>query len=309
MTDRDKEIIRLYLEERKTGVEIAKLYNRSCFFVYNILRKHSVKRRSLQETHRKYFVDTSYFSNINTQEKAYILGFLYADGYNSNKGIVINLHEQDKEILEKIKTELGYEGSVVFRKKDNASNQYSLQIKSQEISQDLTKLGCVNKKSLILKFPTEEQVPSNLVKHFIRGYFDGDGSLFFNESYCINITSTQEFLIGVQQVLQSSAQLETAKLNQCNSGKNTYKLRIKGNNKTLSFLNWLYKDASIFLNRKHTKYQEFISYYSKILDKKESRNNRVCLNPDCSITKIYGNGLCSKCYQKKCYKNKSPHEP
>jgi len=309
MTDRDKEIIRLYVEEKKTGVEIAKLYNRSHPFIYSVLKKHSVKRRPLQETHRKHFVDTSYFSNINTQEKAYILGFLYADGYNSQHGFVINLHEQDKDILEKIKTELQYEGSIAYREKNNASNQCSLQIKCLEISQDLTKLGCVNKKSLILKFPTKEQVPSDLIRHFIRGFFDGDGGLFFNESCACNITSTKEFLSGVQQVLQDTINLDTSKLSQCSLDKNTYKLRMKGNNKTLTFLDWLYEDANLYLNRKYIKYQEFVNYYSEISKRRETRKNRICLRSHCSDTKIYGNGFCSKCYQKKRYKPKRIHEP
>lgn len=47
---------------------------------------------------------------------------------------------------------------------------------------DLEKLGCVSNKSLILKFPTKEQVPENLTSHFLRGYFDGDGSVFLSEN-------------------------------------------------------------------------------------------------------------------------------
>ena len=44
---------------------------------------------------------------------------------------------------------------------------------------DLIKQGCVPNKSLILTFPNKHQVPKNLINHFIRGYFDGDGSISY----------------------------------------------------------------------------------------------------------------------------------
>lgn len=52
-------------------------------------------------------------------------------------------------------------------------------LRSQKTVDDLKQLGCIERKSLILKFPTEEQVPFDLLHHFIRGYFDGDGSIFY----------------------------------------------------------------------------------------------------------------------------------
>lgn len=63
--------------------------------------------------------------------------------------------------------------------------------------QDLINLGCVPKKSLILTFPSEEQIPKKLIKHFIRGYFDGDG-WFTNTEKCfqVGIIGTENFISG-----------------------------------------------------------------------------------------------------------------
>ena len=69
---------------------------------------------------------------------------------------------------------------------------------SKEMATDLAKAGCYNKKSLTLKFPTEEQVPSKLIRHFLRGYVDGDGCLCCTEkTKQFSITGTEDFFKGM----------------------------------------------------------------------------------------------------------------
>lgn len=60
--------------------------------------------------------------------------------------------------------------------------EYSrIQISSKTLTADLLKLGCTPRKSLTLKFPNDGIFKSNdLIRHFIRGYFDGDGSVFIS---------------------------------------------------------------------------------------------------------------------------------
>ena len=65
----------------------------------------------------------------------------------------------------------------------NKGKYYQLSLRSKIICEDLKKLGCLQKKSKILVFPTESQVPKNLIHHFIRGYFDGDGSVWEGKRY------------------------------------------------------------------------------------------------------------------------------
>ena len=82
-------------------------------------------------------------------------------------------------------------------------------IRDKKMVDDLNKLGCVNNKSLILTFPSEDQVPVKYLSHFIRGYFDGDGSLHFTQSgkaknpnYKINFLGTENLLIGIRKFFQ-----------------------------------------------------------------------------------------------------------
>ena len=134
------------------------------------------------------------FETIDTEEKAYWLGFLYADGYVSKYNqIEVSLALEDEEHLGKLKTFINTNTNII---KDD--HRARLLFCSQKLATDLARLGCVNGKSLILTFPTSEQLPDELVRHFLRGYVDGDGCLCCTkktQQFCI--TSTPEFFEGM----------------------------------------------------------------------------------------------------------------
>ena len=122
--------------------------------------------------------DEHKFEKIDTEEKAYWLGFLDADGCihngrNYDYGIELGLQEQDYSHLVKFKDFIEKDNKICYREKINS---YRYQFKNKTMNKDLINLGCVPHKSLILKFPDEDQVPDNFLIPFIRGYFDGDGS-------------------------------------------------------------------------------------------------------------------------------------
>lgn len=122
-------------------------------------------------------LDINYFKSIDTANKAYILGFIYADGCNTRRGLCIGIQEQDKEILDFIKSEMNISNELVYKKsiKDNWSSLWELRISSIELSNLLTSIGCPPAKSLVLSFP--DFIPDDLMSHFVRGYFDGDGCI------------------------------------------------------------------------------------------------------------------------------------
>lgn len=148
--------------------------------------------------------DEFIFSSIDSEEKAYWLGFLYADGYVSYSGnrIELALQKRDLEHIKKFKQFIGCSNNIVFNKK---TNSYKISFRSQQIKQDLINLGCVPRKSLILKFPSQEQVPKDLCKHFVRGYIDGDGYIGRKQdgiSYRLSILGTKEFLEVLVETMQ-----------------------------------------------------------------------------------------------------------
>ena len=78
----EDEIIRLYLEEKITSCKLAKKFECGESTILRILNEHGIERRHLGEACKKYKMDFTYFDEIDTPNKAYILGFLYADGVN-----------------------------------------------------------------------------------------------------------------------------------------------------------------------------------------------------------------------------------
>ena len=122
----------------------------------------------------------NYFKTIDTEEKAYILGFLYAHGYNSDKQVVISQLEQDVDILEKINKALDAD-TQIKRQLQSSNNKTVCKLcySSIDMCVDLTNLGCFRNKSLACTFPTF--LDKSLIRHFIRGYFDGDGCVWIGK--------------------------------------------------------------------------------------------------------------------------------
>ena len=133
----------------------------------------------------------NFFSEIKTELQAYLLGFIYSDGSINDERhtLTIHINEKDKEIFNLFKVISpeayiqdckGYEskvtvdGSIV---KNLGSTRLS--ISSKILLEDLHNLGVVeNKTYKELHIP--KQIPNELIKHFIRGYFDGDGCITYS---------------------------------------------------------------------------------------------------------------------------------
>lgn len=123
-------------------------------------------------------VNKDFFKKLKP-EMVYILGFIFADGNiicTRRNTWFLSIQITDKEILEKIKIELGSSHIISERKKIKKHKQlYRLQIGSKEICEDLISLGLTERKSRTMKFP---KIPKKYLHDFIRGYFDGDGGVW-----------------------------------------------------------------------------------------------------------------------------------
>lgn len=250
--------------------EIFKKYNigRKCF--YNCLKRHNIK--CIDQERKRYGINDDYFSIIDTEDKAYFLGLLYADGCNriEKRIVAISLQTQDIDILEKLKYYTQYEGPIFnyskvrknkkewkVQMKEGGISYYSfLKLTSKKMCEDLCVHGCMPRKTSTLLFPTT--VPKYLMRHFIRGYIDGDGWVVFSKNhknYTIGLISTpmfcESFKIFIENELNISCCIHKDKrskiVNRCN---------VQGADQFLKFGDWLYKDAKIYLVRKYQKYQE-----------------------------------------------------
>lgn len=199
----------------------------------------------------------THFEKIDNEEKAYWLGFLYADGSVGSKEdkIELGLAEKDFHHIEKFKKFIGLSNKICYRE---SSKSYRFSFRSQKCKQDLIKQGCVPKKSLILEFPTEEQVPKKLIRHFIRGYFDGDG-WFSNTEKCfqIGIIGTENFIKGfLNNINIKSKNNKILDVHRKNGAK---RYIFGGKQDVIDFLNYIYKDSAVYLDRKYEHYLNFLN--------------------------------------------------
>lgn len=216
----------------------------------------------------------NYFKEINTEDKAYWLGFLYADGCinqtrNKNTG---NLKNQNLEVglaavdhthLEKLKSSIGYTGDIKKKTVKFNGKEYPcsrLIVSGIQFTNHLIDKGCTPRKSLTLTFPNESIVPKEMQNHFIRGYFDGDGCVFFShgedykqDTYIINFVGTLSLLTSIQEILQSDAGLNKTKISKKG---NAYQLSYGGFNNFNKVKSYLYSNSSIFLDRKLKKFND-----------------------------------------------------
>lgn len=216
--------------------------------------QHSKGHSKGTTKNRKYLFDLSYFSTIDTEEKAYWLGFLYADGYVGYRGVItLALKESDKKHLEKFKASLKANDNPL--KYNIKTKSYRVDICSIKTAEDLKNKGCFQNKSLRLKFPDNTQVPYELVNHFMRGYFDGDGCIYYSNGYAhINILGTKEFLDRYEDILLKETGIKTRnkRIHKEKWG-NTEAFEYSGK-KVKGIYNFLYRNATIYLDRKYEKF-------------------------------------------------------
>jgi hypothetical protein len=219
------------------------------------LIKHGCKMKSRSACHRKYSLNEHFFDKIDTEEKAYLLGFLYADGYNHTdvSAVKINLAAKDKNMVYKIRDSLesNHPISIIKRSEDSrymTQDVYRLVITNKNLSENLAKHGCVRAKTFKLTFP--RWINKTLKRHFIRGYFDGDGSIC---GYIVNMVSTEKFITEVRNIFMEEIGLPFVKINDYyarKSNSNIMTLAYTGWNSTAKLYEYFYRDAHIYLNRK-----------------------------------------------------------
>lgn len=260
------EIVNKYINEDVSCRDLAKEYGMSESGISNMLKQNNVSVRQIQGLcNRVYNVNEKYFEKIDTEDKAYFLGLLYADGHNNNEGFRISLQERDKDILEVFKRKIEFSGELKFvsKKNKNWQNQFALSVFSMKISNDLNKLGCFNRKSLVLSFPFG-LVPDDLLHHFVRGVWDGDGCFYINKNQSsknvISVISSVNFIESLKTILDE--------LGFCNNvysvGQNkVLEINNGTNNTKVNFLEWLYKNATIYFERKYSTQTKIKEYYER----------------------------------------------
>ena len=197
---------------------------------------------------KKHHFDETFFSVIDTEEKAYWLGFIMADGCvyrgsGETDRLQINLKYEDLPHLNKFQKSLGSDYKIQI-KKVKTYQVAQLKINSTNLCKDLIRLGVIPKKSLVCEMPL---IDEKLVRHFIRGYFDGDGCvrLSVGEKICRSFS-----IAGGEPMLKSINDRLRINIRNLNRGNELFSVDTSGKEDLLRIYDYLYQDATVYLQRK-----------------------------------------------------------
>lgn len=266
-------IVDYYYKNKEISMDnIAINLNISDRAVRRVLKEEGINTR----LKNRYILDENYFDCIDTESKAYILGFIYADGFVGDEkfnNIVIAVN--DLEILEFIAKEFKFTGNIRKTKKggfENSKCGYSLNFSSKIMASRLREIGLYPNKSLTID--TLPQIDKKLVRHFIRGYFDGDGSIVLSHNtsyykaidgvikyiyptYCFMILGTKGFL---EEIIKE-AEFNYAKIHNTKSEKIKC-IKINAKKEFNNIFKYLYDNSTIKLQRKYNKWNEIKSAFA-----------------------------------------------
>jgi intein/homing endonuclease len=265
------------LELYKNGIsstKIAETFNVNNATILKFLKKEKVLIRSAEEAHRKYQINEDFFDKIDSEEKAYFIGLLYADGCNhkSSNYVSLGLNERDKVLLVKLSSLIYKDDSLNKIKSQDRTEQNKgvinlLTINSKYICNKLDELGCVQAKTFKIKYP--EWLHESLHRHFIRGYFDGDGCIYVNRkigrSSYVKTTSNLDFANGIKKIIEKYIDINVGIYLSAKKSR-VYDARISGNRQCKKILDWLYFDSKIFMKRKYDKYLKLLENINELIE-------------------------------------------
>lgn len=246
---------------------LAKISNGS---VYKILNNNKIPLNRK----RLYTVNDNFFESVDSIEKAYVLGFIVADGHNNiaKNLLSIQLHPQDVDILEKIIIAMEANNPIKYYQYGE-NKKVCLSINSFKICEDLLKLGVSQNKTYDINLP---KLSDNLMKYLILGIFDGDGSISIDTARYnkgnLTITGTKDIIFSISTIIKKECDVNCYIYERHKErNNNNYTLSISGNIQIIRLLDWLYDGSSIFLNRKYEKYLLLKNIVTNRLDKIENR--------------------------------------
>lgn len=246
----------------ESSIQLSEKYGINKTTVCDILKEKGIKVRSYN-FQPKYSFNEHYFDEIDTEEKAYFLGLYFADGCNlyERHEVSIELIEDDINLLEKLKTALE-SNRPLLRHTHEGRGKPTCQVivLSRHFCDRLKELGCPPRKSLILQFP--EYLKPELYLPFIRGYFDGDGGItIYNQKsskrgHC-TIVGSKDFIMGLKDFLEKNyPNIEFIIRNSLND--KVVSLVVYKKKSVFDFLEMIYSNANIYMERKFQKYQELL---------------------------------------------------
>lgn len=219
------------------------------------------------------YFDENFFRRINNEAKAYFLGLMYSDGWvlKDSPRFGLGLKITDLHIIKTFKKYIKAKKKIYFNEKTTTNKnispetQATLTLNSQITKKHLMRLGVIPRKSLKIKFPNNKKIPNRYLGHFVRGYFDGDGSI--SKSKRVDFTcGSRIFLIGLRKILESKLNMvnlrienrtQSTNLSTTNQSKRLY---MQQKEYIIKLFNYMYSksNSELRLKRKYSAYKKVI---------------------------------------------------
>lgn len=250
-----EDIVDLYVNKGLTIQEIRNLYNARTQTIMDILKDNGVNTTENMRVSVNRLMYHDFFERIDTEEKAYFLGMLMADGcvrHPEGWTPTIALELIDLDVIEKFQTATNSDGKITRsdRKRRVGDNPtYTATIRSEKMAEDLAKYGVVWNKT----YDTQRlqcEIPESLRRHLLRGMFDGDGSIYISkeERWFVSLTNKHvTFLEDVQDWLQEL--IPELKRVKTYDGKSVARITYSGRT-AKKVCEALYTDAKVSMQRK-----------------------------------------------------------
>ena len=254
MSPRIKQAIQIYQQGGITLTRLAEQVGVTRKVLSKYLKNDGIE---VVQPLKKYHYDEDFFSIIDTEEKAYWLGFIYADGCicEGKYDMQLEIGIKDREHLVKFAHALGLSKDRVSERKSTCNGRkylsYRITVSSTKLCRDLVQVGVTPRKSLTLTFP--DWLSEELKPHFIRGYFDGDGCLNIRKGRYvrINVVGTESFLKSIQTYYLKKFN-QTPTLISQKQGQKAFAFEKSGEG-ARQIIKDMYSNCSVALDRKYEK--------------------------------------------------------
>lgn len=217
------------------------------------------------QKNRAYKIDETFFDCINSEGKAYFLGLMFSDGNISGKNNKINISSNDKDLIQTCKKLLKADNPIYHYK-----NSFLLTIGNYNLHKSLNNLGVLPRKSW--KELSIPPIPKKMIRHFVRGFYDGDGCFFLdkrqNNKYiylCASLSCrSYQFSQQIKEMLEKRLNISFHKLRFDSKGENkgSYQLCLSRKADVKKFTKYLYRNSNYYLKRKHNIVKKF--YHGQI---------------------------------------------
>jgi hypothetical protein len=239
--------------------------------ISKVLAEFNIQKRTRSQSTMLIERNSNMFHTIDTPEKAYWLGFMYADGFvglsktpteGDTNVIRLQLHASDVEVVKNFAKFLEVSTEHVRIYHANNTVYAILGINDKQMATDLVKHGCYRNKSLTVEFP--KWLPNELKSHFVRGYFDGDGGVSVSK----NGKKIQMFFTGTYDVISNISeylQLGTNIFKEHRCTNNTWRICKNGPRALRPIFQKMYENSTpeTRMARKYDKYVEFYARYDE----------------------------------------------